>query len=576
MTPFSEYARFEQSNSDDDFYASGSAGSIGNYPGTFSGNLLGKDQIQLSFQVKRSIQMLPNSSSIYYFNFENNQWNVPTGSVPDHIGPFQNFSVKFGSGTWPSGEEKSGTRGTRVLEDQKGFDYMGRASLSGSLNVYRWENTGSSNSSYNQTSTVIGKTIYQGKDVVPFLIENYPKSIQRSDAYKPSKNEVISLKLDRPFLIEKAVIELPISAGSTWFQDRTITSLSYATGTYNGSTSDPFYRQYYYGSGGPCLTVTLMCQKKYGIGSLRELIASGTITHKDDPSGLIARVPQESKFSNFPYMFIETCGVKSPTFSIQKNSSSQFTGSVALKMTAAVSNGACGVNAMFNYLTGSSRKTADRSDFTVNEFLSETLKRMESPYVSGDFTKFQGVPGFDGTEVTSLDPFGRGMSGFSPSGASVFGGEFVTPQFDIFSAGTTYANPVYVADDTIRTQMINQISSTLAEALVGVTTPYTSNLNPFAAVISFYDTSLFSAGKDSPYLVNPGDELLLTISKTRPAVSMSYHDITAGSLQYGASKMLYYKNVIGDQSGHDVCLMTGTINITLYGSYVRGGNNYTP
>jgi hypothetical protein len=87
----------------------------------------------------------------------------------------------------------------------------------------------------------------------------------------------------------------------------------------------------------------------------------------------------------------------------------------------------------------------------------------------------------------------------------------------------------------------------------------------------------FTSKDTSPYLINPGDKLILSISKTRPTVSASIHDVpNPAAADIGYQNLKSYTTMTGSSSGHDVCLNTGSINITFYGSYVRAGNSYTP
>ena len=131
----------------------------------------------------------------------------------------------------------------------------------------------------------------------------------------------------------------------------------------------------------------------------------------------------------------------------------------------------------------------------------------------------------------------------------------------------------------------------------GVINRYTSEIyNPkgevtyaseqMAAVYQLIDMSAFSSNKASPYLVTPGDKLVLAVSKTRPAISASVIDIPDavwpggdGVMKYadvGANVMQSYIPATGSVDGHDVTLQTGYVNITLYGSYVQGGKSYIP
>ena len=83
MDAFSENSLFEQGALNDSFYSSGSNAGIGENPGTFTSALRDKTQFRISFPVKNKIKMLPNSSSIYYFNIGQSQWNIPSKSTSE-------------------------------------------------------------------------------------------------------------------------------------------------------------------------------------------------------------------------------------------------------------------------------------------------------------------------------------------------------------------------------------------------------------------------------------------------------------------------------------------------------------
>lgn len=119
--------------------------------------------------------------------------------------------------------------------------------------------------------------------------------------------------------------------------------------------------------------------------------------------------------------------------------------------------------------------------------------------------------------------------------------------------------------------------SDVTDALVDMSTTPGPSPKTIGAMIVGADFPNFSANKDSPYLINPGEKLVLAISKTRPAVSASGHDIpNATAALTGRSRLVRHVPLIGSVTGHDVTLATGSINITLYGSYVRQGSRYTP
>jgi hypothetical protein len=73
----------------------------------------------------------------------------------------------------------------------------------------------------------------------------------------------------------------------------------------------------------------------------------------------------------------------------------------------------------------------------------------------------------------------------------------------------------------------------------------------------------------SPYLLLPGDKLTLILSKTRPVI----HKVTGGSGAFGVRS---FRHAILTGSHGTVMLNTGSIDLTLYGSYVRQGMEFNP
>ena len=97
----------------------------------------------------------------------------------------------------------------------------------------------------------------------------------------------------------------------------------------------------------------------------------------------------------------------------------------------------------------------------------------------------------------------------------------------------------------------------------------------------------FTSKKNSPYLINPGEKLILAASKTRPAFETvklkvmdtapgSPSDPSTGTCLLLSSSTLYDVDYGGPARGHDVCFNTGSINITFYGSYVKEGSEFIP
>ena len=560
MKPFSESGIYDSVS--DPFFITGSIG-IGEIPNSFAGRLRDKEQIRLTFSVDNPVKMLPNTSSIYYYNHTSRQWNIPTRSVDDHVGPFQRYSFPTydidligGSGL----TDNDLTRGSVVVEDAKGFDAYGRVVASGSLDIFR-QVLPSNQNEYCQTIEVIGQN-RSIESTIDYMTNDYSGSVQRAQIYDASNSETFTLNIDKPFLIEKAVIEIPFNLGSTWFQDKTATCYGFATGTWQGTDQIGTSGYAYVDKGGPAITVSMFCQKKYGSSSIRDLIMSGTITHDGD----IRQGAKVRYLGNFgvPVYVIEAIGMNSSgSCVVARNNGNSFTGSAVVKMTAAISNG------IGNSIQGvyGIKDVAVSGYYTPADFIVFATDVISSQQVSLDY--FNQISNNVNSSVTSIDPFGRGMTGFSPSGGSIFGGEYVTPQ----QPSKFVNNPYYIETQYERSVMISDVT----DALVHMLTTPGSSPKTIGAMIVGADFPNFSANKDSPYLVNPGEKLVLAISKTRPAVSASGHDIPdAASALIGRSRLVRHVPLTGSVTGHDVTLATGSINITLYGSYVRQGSRYTP
>jgi hypothetical protein len=566
---FSEVSLFEQGQSSDPFYASGSQGSAGESPGTFSRALANKVQVKKSFVVKNSTQMLPNTSSIYYFNFGSGQWNIPTASISDHVGPFSRYSLTTFS-VYPTVVENSGTE---YIEDAKAFDAYGRCVVSGSAPIY----TQTALPKRNQAVDIIGQVSVSSKEVIPYLLKDYPKCIQRAPAYSASVDETFEIGTDAPFLIEKAVFEIPFKMGPTWFQDYTVTSLGAATGTFSGGAIP--YTSTYFDKGGPAITLSLFCQKNYGTSSIRDLVLTGTITHADDSKySMIARPhPTLIWYPGWlPLYFniVEPYGLGSPA-GVVSGTNGFFTGSVQVKTEASVSNGSAESGYSFTILTGSIDPASPLSQYTQTP--DSFVKKFYNTNGSGFYQKKSatrkelGLDLIKGTGsgsifISSLDAFGRGMTGFAPSGGSIFGGEYVTPQDP-----NVIENPFYVDPENL-TESSSSLAAARDQAVAMAPDP-NGILGLFYHVI---DVSSFSVNNPSPYLINPGEKLVLALTKTRPAVSASGHSLPDAGISTGKSDLIKQVPLVGSAGGHDVVLDAGTINVTFYGSYVRGGNSYIP
>ena len=604
MKPYSEVSRFDLISTTGSFYDVGSPASIGETPGTFTDPLHNKTQIRFSLPVKNPVKMLANSSSIYYYNKTAQQWNIPTQSIRDHVGPFDKYAFPTFP-KWSDPATLNTTYGTLSTEDAKGFDAYGRVVVSGSNDILRSlaRTDGIFTSPYvarNQTLTAVGSYKPSPGQTIPILTEDYPKNIQRSSNYNASKDEVISIDIDAPFLLEKAVFEVPFALGSSWFKDRTVTCFAKASGTYL-AYNNPFifpspldiglspnifdftYAPYETGSfpyidrGGPAITLSLFCQKNFGTSSIRDLILTGTITHGLDSKKTF--IPRPNFLSDLPgypsafygswLTFIEPFGISNPAAIVYSGSSSSFTGSVVVKTEACISNGyVCTLVANTQLFNGAMTTSDTTSSYLAK--LSDKFSNQKTS-LSDVLPKFStaGDSSARTTILSSIDAFGRGMSGFAPSGGSIFGGEYTTVAPD-----NIVSNPYYIPDASLREKALSDISSSVATMSLHTADP----VNGMQAAFTFIlDVDAFTSNKPSPYLLRPGDKLILAMSKTRPAVSASGHFVASSAdLAIGKNMLIRQVPRTGSIDGHDVQLTTGSINITFYGSYVKEGKNYIP
>ena len=604
MKPFSEHARFEQNNGSDPFYATGSSPSIGD--GSFDSALSNKAQIRVSFAVKTKIEMLPNTSSIYYFNPNKNQWSLPANSISDHVGLFDKHSVYtniFGA------DPPDTTPGSVLTEDQKGFTSVGNPIISGSLDMRRHVETGTDEGNY--SDPLIGHVelggvylINENLDPLPQLIINgltkeYPKSIQRNADYD-SNGMTFELNIDAPFLIEKVVIEVPMTFGPSWFRDKTVSTAMFDTGIiYEYAITNPIgtytlpYSNYILDSAGPALTFSLFSEKNYGLTKIRDLITNSTVTNSNDATpGIRVKTIPDTNMSGTPETtlaptlilresYFSPDSVVSPTNTIGSNEF--FTGSIVIKSTPSISNGISKlflINSIITDIASASPgfipayMISDEALFYYRNFFgSEYLDNVQNELTIGE-----------SLYIDTINAFGRGMTGFNPSGGSIFGGEYVTNQV-VSRKDKSIKNPFFLENAADIEDVINKLIVVVGDRIAyaisqGWITYYLANF----LIVAPLD---FTSKKNSPYLINPGEKLILAASKTRPAFETvklkvmdtapgSPSDPSTGTCLLLSSSTLYDVDYGGPARGHDVCFNTGSINITFYGSYVKEGSEFIP
>jgi hypothetical protein len=523
MPAFNESFRPEQDQAtlNEEFFMTGTNNS--QVDGGFTDPLKSKTQIRFNLPVNTSVQMPGDTSSIYYYNWASKCWEVPVNST---------YQVS-NSGTEPPGAPQAGgdwanpqmyaTNG-RIIEDARGFGPIGNPIASGSIST-----------SGAQTSPLIG-TSYVGSVLTKVLSGQYPKSVRNNQEYEPVPGETFTLPINAPFLIEKMVIEIPMAAGPGWFNDQTQCFIPEAP--VNG-----------FDFAGPAMTVALSRNIKLSENnqqvlssgrvvydlpgpSMRDLILTGTITHQFDNTGSISSsfVPGANGFPTFIMRQVGFLSYANPPGAVvDPNASLSFTGSVQVQCEAL---SAVGPIVAFESLFASNNAAEDVTNVTNFLTLNPTisLSRAVGP---------AGVELF--SYIAYVSPFGRGGTGFDPSGRSTLGNEFVTMQSNYDQTGESVINPFYLGPNGITTALSTSFSQ------------FHNGGNAFNCFI--YTAFPLASHWSSPYLVMPGDELVLSISKMRP-----YCLTTTASVEVGLP--------------HDVQLMPGNVNITLYGSQIQEGVEY--
>jgi len=512
VIPFSEHNLFENGVDSDDSTFYSNVESINHNELSLTNKLKSKTQIRLSFSVNNSIRLPTTQSAIFYYDHKAAGWAVPQNStyILDRASTINDSGVPKGDIAFLSGSSEAAS----IPEDHRGFGPVGNFVVSGNIERVL---------SGSQTDPSIGIR-YNTESAIVALSKPYAKSITNNEEYRAQPGEVFSLPINHPFVLEKAVIEIPFAMGDGWFKDKTTTSIP------NETSSGSF------DFGGPGITFALFNQHEFGkSSSKRDLILSGTFTHAfDNTSNLI--ISQTPPVSNNFHGRLEGFRAFSaePTVVVNHSSSSivgyNYTGSVVMQCESQISNGvlvrlemACSSGISGNDETG----------------MIQILTTKEIPLKTFNSTFYS-----QSCNIAYINNFGRGGTGFEPSPRSVFGKEFTTSQ-KVNSNGKIN-NPFYSAE-----------ADTLHD--LGLLGGANGVLNVFGGPGARFNT-LVSLDKNmpSPYLVLPTDKLVLAISKTRPVYfgSESPFPHTSGSIT------------------HDVQLITGAINLVLYGSLLRENKEY--
>lgn len=510
IDPFNENALFEQGVVSGEFFTTGSE--TQQFAGKFDQNLKSKTQIRISLPINNPVSMPGSTSSIYYYNSRAKAWNLPTNASYVITGTTK---VPAGRGDLSSPRQyRNILGGGTYFEDFRGFGAIGNIIASGS-------HVPAAGNGSDQSDFAIGSQ-YVPNRLATVLGHQTAKSVACNVEYDPINDETFTLPITSPFLIEKAVIEIPFGAGPTWFSDNTQNFISYIADLQATA----------YDFAGPALTVALhrrVVVQNDVTGSRRDLILTGTIIPSTDYiSGVkIDQDPAYAGVTTFirPFGFLSYAST--PGAVVTPNTSNFFSGSVQVKCAALSAVGVVAQYVVQFRTTGADDALATRRLMTEQPTLSlaDSTSGIETNKI---------------VAVSQFSPFGRGGSGFRASGRSVMGKESATFQGTQDRTGFTVPNPFYVGPNGLTAQN---------EATL-------SNTGAFGFAIAAA-TIQRSSHVPCPYLVMPGDQLVLSISKTRPIVYSRFGSGLSGS-----------------QLPHDVSLLPGNINITLYGSLVKEDAEY--
>jgi len=517
IQPYSEDGRYVITNTNDSFF-SGSDVSLFGF--SLTSPLRSKTQIQLSLPIDYPTTLQPVTSTIHYYNATARGFFMPRGTKYSDV--VYDPSIYLTLESYP--------------EDARGFGAIGNSIASGS-------NPSAVTTNWQSDNSIKNGNGFTMDDQTGVLTKYFAKSVQNNSDYNAQSSEQFTIPINHPFLIEKAIIEIPFTMGGDWFNDKT-TSGSPVDGIDNilyqpfGVDRDVF------DFAGPAITVSLFNQIVSEDSVYRDLILTGTIIPEGDNvanvkltrTGNSAPLAAGDKFTVFSPEGFLSYGA-TPAAVISPNVGSTFTGSVQINCVPAISNGA--IVSFFDY----------SSDFDNTGAQVQINQDFITSYLTSPFTNVNAVGLGVGvsTLVKDIDPFGRNAKGSSPSGRSVFGKEYITFQKSQGQKGGSFPNPLFVSSSLI--DFPTYLKDAIDESPTGFAV---STAIPLMSTVP------------SPYLVMPGDKLTLAISKMRPVL------FSRGTNPLDSTPL----DIITGSYKHDVSISTGSIKITLYGSLLSSGIEY--
>lgn len=581
-----EQKNYEVTSSTSAFYTTGS--SVEEFGAGFSSPLKSKTQILLSLPVNRQTSMPSLTSSMYYYDSSLLQWIMPHPSGSRNIGEVKSdvWDVNnFLLGNLDIDSNMSKARDSyRVTATSIGFDAIGRKIVSGSSTVAPdvsddfYTSDPALGSVLNVSASINVSDIYDYSSLGyrkqygdEAISREYSKSVWIAREYVPNKSQKIELSIAEPFLLEKLNVKLPLSINGEWFNDmttckRAVTvddTYSLSNSLVNANVSGRFKGPIDFG--GPAITFALVCHRGFGNVNYMDLIASGTITHTKDARAevVLQKDAGAQGYSLRPQGFYS---FSNPSVVIDGGASNSFDGKVSMNITPAIAGGITIARIDRSNLSSSYTAVGTIDPVKVSSNRGRVVQLLTTEFLSTFATPANNYSqrNYSTNEnlypkrsplviVQSVSPLSRGSTGMEFNGNSILGGTIAS-----YAAEQIIKNPLYVAP-----------TGSLPSAY---TTKIDGDADFTCDAISVY--SLVDNQK-SPYLLLPGDKLTLILSKTRPVI----HKVTHGknpSYEEDIFGRRYFEHALLTGSHGTVMLNTGSIDLTLYGSYVRQGVEFNP
>lgn len=345
-----------------------------------------------------------------------------------------------------------------------------------------------------------------------------------------------------PYLLEKISLEIPLEAGPGWFDDRTYSKKT------NHQTNPEEPIRTATDVGGPCITVGLIkesynktmsnfeLQQNEEIGpnsyinfAQREIIAKGTII----PYGDSFVGTKNIDLVDNPW-YVTTSDIQlaltgfsayagEPTCIVVPNGSNQFTGSVRMDIVPEVEN-------LFYYSFGNC-KSPDES------IIPQNINPTASYGYGKEWLDLKSETSY--AALQNLKAYCKGGTNL-PSARSIFGKERSTYEDTLLNDKLS----LYIENPW------NKVQNTLSSSI--------DVLVSDGKWIYIEHVGVVKKSVVSPYLIMPGDKITFFVSKYRPVKQEFYKD----------SDMNYFSSRSWTVNSHDVKVSTGSIKISMYGSYV--------